>query len=157
MIVAGVAAYSCARFWNEADGSTAPTPGSAESLTAGLTVLGGKFLFVAKGGGSANKTILFQQTKALLTPDTLVPFLVEKILADVDALAPGNHAAKAAFDIAFAGAEAMNVETFAPATTAALTSSAACSGAVDVATAPRPLARPRMCPSASRTASIICR
>ena len=38
-----------------------------------------KFLFVAKGGGSANKTYLFQETKALLNPDTLVKFLVEKM------------------------------------------------------------------------------
>ena len=37
-----------------------------------------KFLFVAKGGGSANKTYLYQETKAILNPKTLVPFLVEK-------------------------------------------------------------------------------
>ena len=30
-----------------------------------------KFLFIAKGGGSANKTMLYQETKALLTPDKL--------------------------------------------------------------------------------------
>ena len=35
-----------------------------------------KFLFVAKGGGSANKTYLFQETKALLNPKTLIPFLM---------------------------------------------------------------------------------
>lgn len=34
-----------------------------------------KFLFMAKGGGSANKTYLFQQTKALLNPDSLMKFL----------------------------------------------------------------------------------
>src|SRR6187402_385523 len=38
-----------------------------------------KFLFVAKGGGSANKTFLFQETKALLNPKTLVNSLVEKM------------------------------------------------------------------------------
>src|SRR5450759_549389 len=38
-----------------------------------------KFLFVAKGGGSANKTILFQETKALLNPASLEAFLVEKM------------------------------------------------------------------------------
>lgn len=38
-----------------------------------------KFLFMAKGGGSANKTSLFQETKALLTPDSLVKFLVGKM------------------------------------------------------------------------------
>src|SRR5512138_2207071 len=38
-----------------------------------------KFLFVAKGGGSANKTMLWQETKALLTPDKLLAFLVDKM------------------------------------------------------------------------------
>ena len=38
-----------------------------------------KFLFVAKGGGSANKTYLYQETKAILNPKTLVPFLIEKM------------------------------------------------------------------------------
>ncbi|MBP3350417.1 MAG: fumarate hydratase [Bacteroidaceae bacterium] len=37
------------------------------------------FLFIAKGGGSANKTYLYQETKALINPKTLVPFLVEKM------------------------------------------------------------------------------
>jgi len=37
------------------------------------------FLFIAKGGGSANKSYLFQQTKALLTPETLLKFVGEKI------------------------------------------------------------------------------
>ena len=37
------------------------------------------FLFVAKGGGSANKTYLYQETKALLNPEKLIPFLVEKM------------------------------------------------------------------------------
>jgi fumarate hydratase, class I len=34
-----------------------------------------KFLFIAKGGGSANKTMLFQETKALLTPEKLEKYL----------------------------------------------------------------------------------
>ena len=38
-----------------------------------------KFLFMTKGGGSANKTYLYQETKALINPDTLVKFLVEKM------------------------------------------------------------------------------
>lgn len=38
-----------------------------------------KFLFVTKGGGSANKTYLYQETKALLTPEKLKNFLVEKM------------------------------------------------------------------------------
>jgi len=37
------------------------------------------FLFIAKGGGSANKSYLFQQTKALLTPETLLKFIGDKI------------------------------------------------------------------------------
>jgi fumarate hydratase class I len=38
-----------------------------------------EFLFIAKGGGSANKTFLFQQTKALLNPASLMKFLEEQI------------------------------------------------------------------------------
>src|SRR5512143_1715034 len=38
-----------------------------------------KFLFMAKGGGSANKTMLYQETKALLTPDKLEKYLIEKM------------------------------------------------------------------------------
>ena len=41
------------------------------------------FLFIAKGGGSANKSYLFQQTKALLNPDTLLKFIGEKIKVGV--------------------------------------------------------------------------
>jgi fumarate hydratase class I len=38
-----------------------------------------KFLCIAKGGGSANKTYLYQETKALLTPGKLEEFLIEKM------------------------------------------------------------------------------
>ena len=38
-----------------------------------------RFLFIAKGGGSANKTYLYQETKAVLNPATLVPFMREKM------------------------------------------------------------------------------
>ena len=38
-----------------------------------------KFLFMAKGGGSANKTMLYQETKALLTPEKLFDYLVAKM------------------------------------------------------------------------------
>ena len=38
-----------------------------------------EFLCVTKGGGSANKTYLYQETKAILNPETLVPFLISKI------------------------------------------------------------------------------
>ncbi len=37
------------------------------------------FLFITKGGVSANKTMLFQETKAILNPDTLEKFLVKKM------------------------------------------------------------------------------
>jgi fumarate hydratase class I len=52
-----------------------------------------KFLCVAKGGGSANKTYLFQETKALLNPDTLVSFLVEKMKTLGTAACPPYHIA----------------------------------------------------------------
>ena len=52
-----------------------------------------KFLFVAKGGGSANKTYLFQETKALLTPDKLFNFLVEKMKSLGTAACPPYHIA----------------------------------------------------------------
>ena len=51
------------------------------------------FLFIAKGGGSANKTALFQQTKALLNPETLVPFLVDKMRSLGTAACPPYHVA----------------------------------------------------------------
>ena len=52
-----------------------------------------KFLCIAKGGGSANKTYLFQETKALLNPNTLVPYLVEKMKALGTAACPPYHIA----------------------------------------------------------------
>jgi fumarate hydratase class I len=52
-----------------------------------------KFLFVAKGGGSANKTYLYQETKALLTPEKLVDFLVEKMKSLGTAACPPYHIA----------------------------------------------------------------
>lgn len=52
-----------------------------------------KFLFVAKGGGSANKTMLYQETKALLTPEKLKNFLVEKMKTLGTAACPPYHIA----------------------------------------------------------------
>ena len=52
-----------------------------------------KFLFVAKGGGSANKTYLYQETKALINPKTLLPFLVEKMKSLGTAACPPYHIA----------------------------------------------------------------
>jgi fumarate hydratase class I len=50
-----------------------------------------EFLFIAKGGGSANKTFLFQETRALLTPDGLRKFFEEKIRALGTAACPPYH------------------------------------------------------------------
>lgn len=52
-----------------------------------------KFLFVAKGGGSANKTYLYQETKALLTPGKLENFLIEKMKSLGTAACPPYHIA----------------------------------------------------------------
>jgi fumarate hydratase class I len=52
-----------------------------------------KFLFMAKGGGSANKSYLFQETKALLNPDSLMVFLDEKLRGLGTAACPPYHLA----------------------------------------------------------------
>jgi len=52
-----------------------------------------KFLFMAKGGGSANKTFLFQGTPSLLTPERLMEFIREKILTLGTAACPPYHLA----------------------------------------------------------------
>ncbi len=52
-----------------------------------------EFLFIAKGGGSANKTALFQETKALLTPDKLEQFLTDKLKTLGAAACPPYHVA----------------------------------------------------------------
>ncbi|MGK0291118.1 MAG: fumarate hydratase class I [bacterium] len=52
-----------------------------------------KFLFVVKGGGSANKTYLYQQTKALLNPESLEKFLLEKLKTLGTAACPPYHLA----------------------------------------------------------------
>jgi fumarate hydratase class I len=52
-----------------------------------------KFMFVAKGGGSANKSFLFQATPSILTHDRLVAFLKEKVLTLGTAACPPYHLA----------------------------------------------------------------
>ena len=52
-----------------------------------------KFLCVTKGGGSANKTYLYQETKAVLNPATLVPFMIEKMKSLGTAACPPYHIA----------------------------------------------------------------
>jgi fumarate hydratase class I len=51
------------------------------------------FLFVAKGGGSANKTVLFQETKALLNPESLEKFLAARMKTLGTAACPPYHLA----------------------------------------------------------------
>lgn len=50
-----------------------------------------KFLFVAKGGGSANKTFLYQKTKALLNPKSLEAFCIEAMASLGTAACPPYH------------------------------------------------------------------
>lgn len=52
-----------------------------------------EFLFLAKGGGSANKTFLYQQTKALLTEEGLTNFVKQKIMDLGTAACPPYHLA----------------------------------------------------------------
>jgi fumarate hydratase class I len=52
-----------------------------------------KFLFMAKGGGSANKSYLFQETKALLNPESLLKFVEEKLKALGTSACPPYHLA----------------------------------------------------------------
>ncbi len=52
-----------------------------------------EFLFVAKGGGSANKTFLYQQSKALLNPESLEKFMAEKMKTLGTAACPPYHLA----------------------------------------------------------------
>src|SRR5690606_12063406 len=52
-----------------------------------------KFLFMAKGGGSANKSFLYQETKALLNPGRMLAFLEEKLRAIGTSACPPYHLA----------------------------------------------------------------
>ncbi|MDM8517341.1 fumarate hydratase [Desulfobacterales bacterium HSG16] len=52
-----------------------------------------KFLFIAKGGGSANKTYLYQETKAVLNPVTLMEFVKDKMKSLGTAACPPYHLA----------------------------------------------------------------
>ena len=71
---------------------------TGNNLPAQIDVLGTKgdeynFLFIAKGGGSANKTFLYQQTKALLNTASLEAFLEEKIKTIGTSACPPYHLA----------------------------------------------------------------
>ncbi len=52
-----------------------------------------KFLFMAKGGGSANKSYLYQETKALLNPESLLAFVDQKMRSLGTAACPPYHLA----------------------------------------------------------------
>ncbi|MFC6705454.1 fumarate hydratase [Flexivirga alba] len=52
-----------------------------------------KFLFMAKGGGSANKSFLYQETKAILNPDSMMRFLDEKLRTLGTSACPPYHLA----------------------------------------------------------------
>jgi len=52
-----------------------------------------ELIYIAKGGGSANKTFLYQETKALLNPESLLEFVAEKILTLGTAACPPYHLA----------------------------------------------------------------
>ncbi|ADU68897.1 class I fumarate hydratase FumA [Pantoea sp. At-9b] len=52
-----------------------------------------KFLCIAKGGGSANKTYLYQETKALITPAKLKNYLIDKMMSLGTAACPPYHIA----------------------------------------------------------------
>jgi fumarate hydratase, class I len=71
---------------------------SGDNMPAQIDIYAGEgavyeFLFVAKGGGSANKTMLFQETKALLEPGKLEKYLVEKMAGLGTAACPPYHIA----------------------------------------------------------------
>ncbi len=51
------------------------------------------FLFIAKGGGSANKTFLYQETKSILNPESLIQFMTEKMKTLGTAACPPYHLA----------------------------------------------------------------
>src|SRR3546814_4709927 len=74
-----------------------------------------KFLFVQKGGGSANKTFLFQETKAVLNPEGLAKFLDTKLRTLGPTASPPYHLA-----IVLSGSAAeSNLTTVKPAPTPA--------------------------------------
>ena len=68
-------------------------PAGADRHLRRRTAMEYHFLFVAKGGGSANKTFLFQETKALLNPASLEKFLAEKMKTLGTAACPPYHLA----------------------------------------------------------------
>ncbi|MFI5712581.1 fumarate hydratase [Kribbella sp. NPDC051620] len=80
--------------WDEKNtGSNLPAQIELYSTPGGSGDPAYKFLFMAKGGGSANKSFLFQETKAVLNPDGMMKFLDEKIRSLGTAACPPYHLA----------------------------------------------------------------
>jgi fumarate hydratase, class I len=83
-------------FWDERNtGSNLPAQIELyhKNNTAGQSEPNYEFLFMAKGGGSANKTFLYQETKAVLNPKRLARFLDEKLRGLGTAACPPYHLA----------------------------------------------------------------
>jgi fumarate hydratase class I len=76
--------------WEEANTKT-NLP--AEIKIAAVDGMEYRFLFMAKGGGSANKSYLYQETKALLSPERLLAFLDDKLRSLGTAACPPYHLA----------------------------------------------------------------
>jgi fumarate hydratase, class I len=80
--------------WDERNtGTNLPAQIDLYAATAPDDSLVYKFLIMAKGGGSANKSFLYQQTKAVLNPDALLRFLDEKLRELGTAACPPYHLA----------------------------------------------------------------
>ncbi|MDR3069627.1 MAG: fumarate hydratase [Propionibacteriaceae bacterium] len=80
--------------WDEQNtGNNLPAQIELYADTAAGHELSYKFLFMAKGGGSANKSYLFQETKAILNPDSMMKFLDEKLRSLGTAACPPYHLA----------------------------------------------------------------
>ncbi|WP_158840136.1 fumarate hydratase [Saccharothrix deserti] len=79
-------------FWDEKNTGT-NLPAQIDLFTAPGVEPKYEFLFMAKGGGSANKTFLYQETKALLNPSRLAKFLDEKLRSLGTAACPPYHLA----------------------------------------------------------------
>ncbi|GGP40460.1 fumarate hydratase [Saccharothrix coeruleofusca] len=79
-------------FWDEKNTGT-NLPAQIDLFAAPGTAPKYEFLFMAKGGGSANKTFLYQETKALLNPSRLAKFLDEKLRSLGTAACPPYHLA----------------------------------------------------------------
>ncbi|WP_156758249.1 fumarate hydratase [Actinokineospora pegani] len=79
-------------FWDEKNTGT-NLPAQIDIHTKPGTAPSYEFLFMAKGGGSANKTFLYQETKAVLNPARLAKFLDEKLRGLGTAACPPYHLA----------------------------------------------------------------